>query len=163
MDQFIGGLYRFIFYAMAGLCLEMIFSAQGIDEVMGYDVKRRKPKKYLEGFVSIFMLPVHGLLYLFLFEPIFSMISNVSIFERFWTWAILITACEWLSGWFFEMVLGFFPWDYYKKSKFRITDKGYSLWTLAPLWGAYGLFLELYSTFLIKNTPGAVEIIKTLI
>ena len=48
---------KFVVYTMVGLTLETVFSATVLNFVMGVKIRRRVPKKYLEGFVSIYMTP----------------------------------------------------------------------------------------------------------
>ena len=63
-------LFRFVAYTFFGLCLEMLFAVTGIERALGCPVHRRVPKKYLEGFVSLYMIPLHGLGILFGLEPV---------------------------------------------------------------------------------------------
>ena len=59
-------------------------------------------------------------------------------------WAVAFTICEIIGGFIYQKVLGFYPWDYYKESKYKIFKDGYSLWTLIPCWGVAGIVLEKY-------------------
>ncbi len=61
MDTFIEYTFRFCMYTLAGLTLETLFAVDGIDRALGFRLERRVPKKYLEGFVSVYMIPLHGL------------------------------------------------------------------------------------------------------
>ena len=60
---------------------------------------------------------------------------------------------EALMGFLMDKVLGFYPWDYYADSRFKIFRRGYSLWTLIPLWGMYGLLLEVFVRVLTAYPP----------
>lgn len=141
-------IFRFAIYVLVGLALEMVFSATLLDFVMGVKVRRRVPKKYMEGFVSLYMIPLHGFGMLFGFETLFSLISGWHIILRYFIWAITFMLAEAGYGILLKRLLGFYPWDYYAESKYRIMKNGYSLWTLMPLWGLYGLFCERLATFL---------------
>ena len=68
METAIEWTFRFVIYAMTGMALETIFAVDGIERVAATKIERRVPKKYLEGFVSLYMIPLHGLGMLFLFE-----------------------------------------------------------------------------------------------
>jgi hypothetical protein len=113
------------------------------------------PRKYLEGFVSLYMIPVHGLLMLGLFEPMFATIRHLHWGLRFAVWALSITTAEALCGWLLRRVVGFYPWDYYRDSRFRVFKEGYTLWTLVPLWGVAGLVMERYAGLLQHLSPVA--------
>ena len=69
-------VFRFVIYTVTGLSLELIFSVLGIELALGIKIDRRCPKKYLEGFVSLYMIPVHGLGVLLLFEPMYFAIAE---------------------------------------------------------------------------------------
>lgn len=157
METLIAYLFRFTLYVMFGLCMEVLFAAHGIDVVLGYRVPRRVPRKYLEGFVSLTMIPLHGLGLLFLFEPGAAAIQGLQFTLRFAIYAVGIAAMEAAYGWLCEKALGFYSWDYYAGSRYRVFKGGYTLWTLLPLWGVAGMLLEPYSRLLQHLTPYAVE------
>lgn len=157
METLVAHLFRFVLYSMFGLCMEVLFAAHGIDVVLGYKVPRRVPRKYLEGFVSLTMIPLHGLGLLFLFEPGAAAIQELHFTLRFALYAVGITATEAAYGWLCEKVLGFYSWDYYAGSKYRVFKRGYTLWTLVPLWGLAGMLLEPYSQLVKHLAPFAVE------
>lgn len=140
VDSAIQWTFRFTLYASMGLVLETVFAVDGIERVLGYRLARRVPKKYLEGFVSLYMIPMHGLGMLFGYEWCRDLTREWFIGFRWAWWAAMITSMEIAWGFFLDKVLGFYSWDYYAKSKFRIFGRGYSLWTLVPLWGVPGLF-----------------------
>ena len=156
MELVVGYLFRFTLYVMFGLCMEVLFAAHGIEVVLGYRLKRRVPRKYLEGFVSLTMIPLHGLGILFLFEPGLAVIGELHIGFRFVIYAGGFTLMEAAYGWLCHKVLGFYSWDYYKESRFRIFKGGYTLWTLVPLWGIAGILLESYSQLVQHLSPYAV-------
>jgi len=146
-------IFRFVGYVLFGLVLETIFAMGGIDRALGCQVPRRVPKKYLEGFVSAYMIPLHGLGVLFCLEP-------MQVFVGPWPWplrygfyCVTISASEVAWGWLLDKTLGFYPWDYYALSRWKIFSRGYSLWTLVPLWGLIGLLLERYSRLLRYLSP----------
>ncbi len=163
MEVFIEYLFRFAFYTFFGLVLEMTFSVHNIDIALGYKVHRRVPRKYLEGFVSMYMIPLHGLGLLFGFEFVHSLIGEWFIVWRFFAWAVMISVMEVFWGVLCHKVLGFYSWDYYADSKYKVFKNGYTLWTLVPLWGVAGLVLEWYSRLLIHISPSAVEFVVTRI
>lgn len=145
--------FRFFIYVVIGLSLEMIFSVLGIEFALGTEVKRRVPKKYLEGFVSLYMIPIHGLGVLFLFEPVYLAISGWHIILRYLIWGCSFVLAEAISGFVLDKICGFYPWDYYESSKYKVAKRGYSTWSLLPLWGIYGLFLEVVVRILVGVSP----------
>jgi hypothetical protein len=142
-------LFQIIAFIFFGFTMEIIFSVTGIELALGKKLKKQTPHKYLEGFVSLYMIPIHGLGVTFLFIPLYQKINSFPIFARYLTWCIGFTTCEIIGGFLYHKIIGFYPWDYYKESKYRIFDAGYSLWTLIPLWGLAGLVLEQYSSLII--------------
>ena len=137
-------MYRFFMYCLVGLTCEMVFSVIGINRALGYKVQRRVPNKYLEGFVSLFMVPIHGFGVLLVFEPLSFLFVNIHWIFRYIIWSSMFVFAEAFAGFVLDKVLGFYPWDYYADSKYRIFKRGYSLWTLLPLWGLYAMFLEVF-------------------
>jgi uncharacterized membrane protein len=146
-------LFRFFMYVVIGLSLEIIFSVAGIELAVGAKIERRVPKKYLEGFVSLFMIPIHGLGVLFCFEPLYFLIANLHWGIRYCIWGIAFVAVEAIAGFILDKLFGFYPWDYYELSKFKVAKRGYSLWTLLPLWGLYGLALEVFVKIFVYVSP----------
>lgn len=145
--------FRFVAYTFFGLSLEMIFSVTGIEHALGCRVHRRVPRKYLEGFVSLYMIPLHGLGLLFGFEPVLAAIADWAWPLRFLVYAVAISGAEVLWGFFLDKTVGFYPWDYYADSRFKVFRRGYTLWTLVPLWGIAGLILEAYAGLLLYLSP----------
>lgn len=156
MDTIIADAFRWFAYVQTGFYLEVVAAAGGIDRVLGFPVARRVPKKYLEGFVSLYMAPLHGFGMLFAFEPVHDLIREWFVGLRFAVWAILFAACEAAWGFFLDRTLGFYTWDYYAQSRFRVFRRGYTLWTLLPVWGVAGLFLEVWSDLLRHLSPHVV-------
>ena len=156
-DIIIEYLFRFVAYVFFGLVLEMVFAVDGIDRAMGKPVPRRVPKKYLEGFVSLYMIPLHGLGLLFFFEPVHDIIADWVLPARFCVWALVFTTGEIVWGWVLDKTLGFYSWDYYARSKYKVFKRGYTLWTLVPLWGVAGLIVEQYSGLVRYLSPHVVD------
>ena len=157
MELFIGYLFRGIAYNMSGFFLETVYSVIGIERAVGAPIPRRVPKKYLEGFVSLYMIPIHGFGMLFGFEPMSKVISDLHIGIRFVIYGVTITACEALGGWIYDQILGFYSWDYYILSPYKVFKRGYTLWTLLPQWGLAGLVLEQFSRLLQHLTPYVIQ------
>jgi len=143
-------LFEFVAYVFFGLSLEIIFSVTGIELTLGYKLKKQTPHRYLEGFVSLYMIPIHGFGVLFGVKNIYFIIHDYHIVLRFLIWSILISGTEVLTGYLYHKTIGFYPWDYYKNSKWKVFKEGYTLWTLIPLWGIAGLILEKYISLIIK-------------
>lgn len=157
MDTFIEYTFRFCMYVLAGLTLETLFAVFGIERMLGYKLDRRVPKKYLEGFVSVYMIPLHGCVLLFGFEFARDLTSEWFILYRYLLWCVVVTFCEVAWGFFLDKTLGFYSWDYYAKSKYRMFKRGYTLWTLVPMWGIAGLFFEVYTDLMRHLSPHVVE------
>lgn len=159
MTQIIEYSFRFILYVFFGLSLEVIFAVTGIENCLGKkaNLNRRVPKKYLEGFVSLYMIPLHGFGLLFGFEGLYPVIISLPMPVRFLIWSIGITLMEVGWGIILYKVLGFYTWDYYKDSKFKVFKNGYTLYTLIPFWGIAGIILEQYSSLLIYLSPFVSE------
>ncbi|HOE82066.1 MAG TPA: hypothetical protein PK329_03725 [Myxococcota bacterium] len=153
METAIQWTFRFLIYSMTGMALETIFAVDGIERVSAVKIDRRVPKKYLEGFVSLYMIPLHGLGMLFLYEWGRGISKEWFWLVRFCWWAVVISIMEVLWGVFLKKVVGFYPWDYYAKSKFKVLKNGYTMWTLVPLWGLTGLVFEHWSDLLIHLSP----------
>ena len=157
MATTIAYVFRFLMYVMFGLSMEVLFAVHPIEMVLGCKVNRRVPKKYLEGFVSAYMIPLHGLGVLFGFESMVLLISDFNIAIRFVVYSLGITVSEALWGYVCDKVLGFYSWDYYADSKYKIFERGYTLWTLVPIWGIAGMILEIYTKLMVYLSPHVVE------
>jgi hypothetical protein len=68
----------------------------------------------------------------------------------------MIAATESAWGFIYDMILGFYSWDYYAESSYRVFSRGYTLWTLVPFWGVAGLVMEVYSDLMIHLSPAVV-------
>ena len=137
-------LFEIIAYVFFGLSMEIIFSVTGIERTLGFKLKKQTPHKYLEGFVSLYMIPIHGLGMYFGFKYMFFHVHDLHIFWRYLIWSFSFTFFEIAGGFLYHKIIGFYPWDYYKDSKWKVFKEGYSLWTLIPQWGIAGLILEKY-------------------
>jgi len=140
-------LIRFFSYIGFGFFMEVTFVA--ISKIVDGKIKGRDI--YLEGHTYLWMAPIYGFLLLFVFEPVHALTINIHPLFRFVIWSITFTFFEALSGWLYDMKLGFCPWDY-SKSKFKMFKRGYTKWNLVPQWGIAGLFIEGYSHMLIRNS-----------
>jgi len=138
---------------MFGFTLEVIFSVTGIERMLGYKLQRRVPAKYLEGFISLYMIPIHGLGLLFGFELVRDLTRDFYLPFRFLIWSVAITSIEVIGGFIYHKTVGFYSWDYYKESKYKIFKEGYSLWTLVPQWGIAGMILEQYVDLMRYLSP----------
>ena len=159
METLIAASFRFLMYVMFGLSMEVLFATFPINWMLGFKVNRRVPEKYLEGFVSAYMVPLHGFGILLLFEPGRAAIADWLLPVRYLLYCIGITVAEICWGWILEKTVGFYSWDYYAQSKYRIFKGGYSLWTLVPAWGVAGLVLEFYSDLMLSLSPDVVEFV----
>ena len=153
MDTAIPLIFRFVMYSMFGMTLETIFAVDGIERLVGGPIPRRVPRKYLEGFVSLYMIPLHGFGVLFAFEPLAALVGPWPWPLRYVVWCVFMTFAEALWGVVLDLVIGFYPWDYYALSRFRMFRRGYTMWTLVPMWGFAGLVLEVYSRLMIHLSP----------
>jgi len=157
---FIPYLFRFAAYVFFGLAFEIIFSVFGAEKIMGCKIDRRVPHRYLEGFVSLYMVPLYGFGILFLFEPLFSSIIAINWFLRMVIYSAILTMTEAIFGAVLDGFIGFYPWDYYASSKVRMFERGYTLWTLIPLWGIFGYMLEKYVNLMVYLSPCVVQFLR---
>lgn len=157
MEVFIAYAFRFVMYVCFGFTLEIIFSVLGIERTLGFKLERRVPRKYLEGFVSLYMIPIHGLGMLFGFEQLQPLVADWHFILRYLLWAVLISLMEAFTGWLYDLATGFYCWDYYKDSRFKVFKRGYTLWTLVPQWGIAGMVMDVYSKLLVHLSPAVVE------
>ncbi len=153
METAIPLIFRFTLYMAFGLVMETICAVDAIERLMGCKVPRRVPRKYLEGFVSLYMIPLHGLGVLLVLEPLILLIAPLHWTVRYLIYCLFITAAEVAWGWLLDKTIGFYPWDYYALSRFRMFKRGYTLWTLVPMWGFAGMMLEVYSGLLLHLSP----------
>lgn len=153
MDTAIELGFRFFAYVIFGFSLEVVGAVVGIERMVGAPVPRRVPKRYLEGWVSLYMAPLHGIGVLFGVELLHDAIRAWPLPARYLVWAVVFTAAEWAYGWLQDRILGFCTWDYYALSRYRIGRRGYSLWTLVPIWGFAGLMVEAWSDLMRHLSP----------
>lgn len=146
-------LFRGIAYVFFGITMEVIFSVTSIELCLGEKISKHNPRKYLEGFTSLYMIPIYLFGVYYGFEFFHAQISHQHILLRYMIYCSAFTMAEALSGFLMHKIIGFYTWDYYKLSAFRVFKEGYTLWTLFPLWGIAGLALEQYSSLLIHLTP----------
>lgn len=106
------------------------------------------------------MIPLHGLGVLFSFEPASLAMAGWSWPFRFVAYALMITLGEVLWGWVLDKSLGFYTWDYYAESRYRVFKRGYTLWTLVPLRGVAGMVLEQYVRLMVSLSPHAVAFFR---
>ena len=140
-------LFRIIAYVCFGLIMEILFTA--LSNLA--DGKITAEDRRLRGVVSLYMIPVYGLLLLVMFEPAYYLMQmfTVSWYFRIALWAVLITAMEALCGYLYDRYCHVRPWDY-SSCKDRIFPNGYARWLYVPLWGIAGLVLEVYVAFVLK-------------
>jgi hypothetical protein len=153
MDTAIQLTFRFLAYVLFGLTLEVVFAVLSLERMVGAPIPRRVPKRYLEGWVSLYMIPLHGLGVLFGIEALHDLIRAWRWPARYLVWCVAFTGAEWVYGWLQDKLLGFYTWDYYALSRWRMGARGYSLWTLVPCWGLAGLVIEVYSDLMRYLSP----------
>jgi len=161
IDLLLEWCFRFTFYVCFGFTLEIVYAVIGIERSVGAPIPRRVPKKYLEGFVSLYMIPIHGFGMLFGFEATAQLMADWAWPLRYLVWAVSITGMEAIGGFIYHKLTGFYSWDYYRLSPYKIFKEGYTTWTLLPQWGLAGMMMEVYSGLLIKLSPTAVQYLKT--
>ena len=150
----ISHLFRAVAYVMFGLTMEVIFSVVGIEMVMGTKIpNKRLPKQYLEGFVSLYMIPLYLWIAFLIAEPQVQMPWQPNILIRYIIWAVALAGWEAVYGFAFDAYLGDYPWSYYALSKYKVFKRGYTLWTLVPLWGFVGLIIEQYVSLILYLSP----------
>ncbi|NOZ01540.1 MAG: hypothetical protein GXP54_06580 [Deltaproteobacteria bacterium] len=162
METFAQYAFRAVMYAIMGMALEVIGAVDGIDRILGFHLERRVPKKYLEGFVSLYMIPLHGFGMLFGFEAVRDLTGDWFIGFRYLVWCVVFTLAEAAWGFLLDRTVGFYTWDYYRNSRFKVFKRGYTLWTLVPVWGVVGLFLEVYSDLLRHLSPYAAAFFASM-
>ena len=100
-------VFEIISYIFFGLTMEVIFSVTGIEFCLGKKLKKQTPHRYLEGFVSLYMIPIHGLGVYFLYKPAMIFISGWHIGFRYLFWCLAFTSCEVIGGFIYKKTLGF--------------------------------------------------------
>jgi len=156
IDTAIEWIFRFWAYVFFGFVMEIKVTA--ISKVTDGTITQDDRK--LHGNISLWMIPVYGLLILFFFEAVNSSIESLNIIIRYIVWSITFTFFEILSGWFYDRFLHIRPWDY-RKDRGSICN-GYTKIHYIPLWGLVGLVIEQYSSLMIYISPGVVEYFKNI-
>ena len=158
-DWGMSALFRVVAYIAFGLVMEIGFTA--ISALL--DGKITSEDKRLRGVVSLYMIPVYGLLLLAMFEPAYCLMSRAEVpwYLRAGIWAVLITGTEACCGWLYAYFLKIKPWDY-SRCKDRIFPGGYARWAYVPLWGAAGLALEAYVAFIVMLSAYVPSILRSL-
>ena len=144
VEFLLASLFKIWSYIVFGFMLEIKFTAIG--QIADGDIT--KEDKKLKGSISLWMIPIYGLLVWGLFEPLSGLVINWPWYVRYVIWAILISGFEALSGWIYDKYFNIRPWDY-STSKFKVFKNGYTKWTYVPLWGLAGLILEHYSRIVV--------------
>jgi len=153
----LGSLFKFYAYVFFGLIMEVKFTA--ISNII--DGKITEEDKKMKGYVPLWMIPVYGLLLTFVFEPVyFYLIYDLNFILRYIIWCITISGFEALSGFLYDKYMNLRPWDY--RGTYGSILNGYTKWTLIPLWGIAGLFIEQYVKLINFLTPSAIEYFKGL-
>jgi hypothetical protein len=155
--------FRFWAYVFFGLIMEVIVVASGDFSKVAHDIikhgKIEKEDERFEGKTYLWMIPIYGILILFLFEPLYKLINDWNIIFRYLVWSIGFTFFEGLSGWIYNKLIGFCPWDY-SGSKWKVFKNGYTKWSLLPVWGIAGIIIEFYSLFIQSISNCAVAAFK---
>ncbi len=156
MEIIIGWIFRFWAYVFFGFAMEIKVTA--LSKVTDGDITEED--KNLHGYISLWMIPVYGILLLFIFEFVHGYIETWNFVFRYIVWCLSFTAFEALAGWFYDKVLHVRPWDYRKD--WGSIFNGYTKLTYIPLWGIAGLIIEQYSRLLIFLTPYACDYFQTV-
>ncbi len=150
MDALIILLFKFCAYVMFGFTMEVFFVA--ISNVADGSISGRD--KYLEGKTYLWMVPVYGFLLLFVLEPLIAKVASYGILSRFAVYGVAIAFFEGLTGFVYDKLLGFCPWDY-SSSKWKVHPRGYTKLTIIPAWGVAGLVIEKFTGLLQYLAPFA--------
>ena len=158
-DAALSIVFRMAAYIAFGLTMELCFTV--VSSLV--DGKITDEDKRLRGVVSLYMIPVYGILLLAMFEPAFWLLSWLSVpwYGRILVYAVCITATEALCGYLYDKLFKVKPWDY-SQCPDRIFPNGYARWAYFPLWGLAGLVLEHYVTFVVKISAYVPEVIRGL-
>lgn len=121
---------RVLFFALLGLLIEVFFT--GVGRIFKGDWD-------MEGNASPWMMPVYGLLGLFV-APVSDALKRhrISLIPRALLYMMLIFVVEYLFGALFDLV-GLEIWNY---SRRPLNLHGYITLTYAPFWFFLGLWLE---------------------
>ena len=139
----IGWFFRFWAYVFFGFIMEIKVTAI----LKLTDGEITEDDRNLHGQISLWMIPVYGILLLFVFEPVHNLIGSWHFIYRHIIYSISFTAFEALSGWLYDRYLHVRPWDY--RNDWGSILNGYTKLTYIPLWGIAGLIIEQYSRLMI--------------
>lgn len=146
-------LFRVCAYSAFGLIMELLFSVAGIEVLMGCKIpNKRMSKRFLEGFVSLWMIPLYCYIGFAIMEYI-PRPTHMPVVLRYCVWAWLLAGCEAFYGWMLDDIFHDYPWSYYSLSKYTMFKRGYTLWTLLPMWGFVGLLAEKYVALVLYLSP----------
>lgn len=131
-------LTHFVIYGLLGMLMEVFWT--GLHSLLSGNLN-------LNSKTSIWMFFIYGLA-VFL-EPIHDKIRRENILFRGLTWAVLIFAIEFLSGFLLEQLISSCPWDYRNSTKYTI--RGYIRFDYFPVWFIVGLIFEKAHDFLCEK------------
>jgi len=142
MHNFIELLFRGVMYVFFGCIMELLASSihNFIDN--GFNKKTIA----MEGNCSIWMSIPYAICFLFLLEPMISLVSFLPIWIQFMIFGFLFCLIEWVLGWIFYKILNTNLWDYSKESD------SIGKWTRLGLffqWGWCFLWLKSYIAFIM--------------
>lgn len=127
---------RFIFYGLAGLCAEVLWT--GLGSILKGDIK-------LTGSTFLWMFPIYG--FAIFLEPIHDRIRSLPFFIRGGVYMILIFAAEFTSGLLLRKILGVCPWNYINNP---LSIYGVITLSYIPVWFTAGLLFEKMHDALIQ-------------
>ena len=136
-------IFRFIFYGLIGLAIEIIWTAI-------YDkVFNKKDGWDLKGTSYVWMLPIYGCTVLF-YEPVHNLIRDWNWYNRGLLYMVGIFVAEYVAGYYLKK-WDRCPWDYTYETKFHL--HGLIRFDYAPLWFFLGMLLEPVHDVLVEITP----------
>ena len=137
---------RFVIYGLIGWCAEVVWTAlyeattgaRPDTETNELVPLSRRERARLAGRTYLWMFPIYGLAAL-LFEPVHDALRARPWVARGLVYTAGIFAVEYVAGWALARLVGRCPWDYRYA---RWSVHGYIRLDYAPVWFAFGLFLE---------------------